>query len=77
MAGPLGINAGGPERIVNPLHYRPISVVTLNHSLDIDHARLPIIVNAVWPDRPYYNRYAPIRRSAAAHSASSLTLDGS
>src|SRR6516164_4666071 len=27
MAGPLGINADGPERIVNPLYYRPISVV--------------------------------------------------
>jgi hypothetical protein len=59
MAGPLGINAGGPERIVNPLYYRPISVVTLNHSLDVGHARLLFIVNAVWPhrrtipDRPY------------------------
>ena len=59
MAGPLWINAGGPERIVNPLYYRPISVVTLNHSLDVGHARLLFIVNAVWPhrrtipDRPY------------------------
>jgi hypothetical protein len=44
MASPLGINAGGPERIVDPLYYRPISVVTLNHSLDVGHAHLLFIV---------------------------------
>jgi hypothetical protein len=39
MAGPLGINACGSERIVNPLQYRPIPVVALNHCLDVGRAR--------------------------------------
>src|SRR5689334_21301665 len=38
MAGLLGINSSGSERIVNPLYYRPICVITLNHSLDVRHA---------------------------------------
>jgi hypothetical protein len=33
MAGLLGINSSGSERIVNPLYYRPISVVALDHCL--------------------------------------------
>jgi hypothetical protein len=40
MAGSLGINASGTECIVNPLHYRPISVIALNHRLDVGHVRL-------------------------------------
>jgi hypothetical protein len=40
MAGPLGINTSGSERVVNPLYYRPISVIALNHRLDVGHARL-------------------------------------
>ena len=74
MAGPLGINAAGPERIVNPLYYRPISVVTLNHSLDIGHARLLFIVNAVWPRRHTIRPLSddPLRPIAPPRS----TLDG-
>jgi hypothetical protein len=40
MAGPLGINSSATERIFDPLHYRPISVIALNHRLDVGHARL-------------------------------------
>jgi hypothetical protein len=34
MAGLLGINSSGSERIVNPLYYRPISVVALDHCFE-------------------------------------------
>jgi hypothetical protein len=47
MAGLLGINSSGSERIVNPLYYRPISVVALDHCFDVGHPRLPLIVNCI------------------------------
>jgi hypothetical protein len=47
MAGLLGINSSGSERVVNPLYYRPISVVALNHCLDARHTRLPYIVKCL------------------------------
>src|SRR5215469_9649644 len=37
MAGPLGIHPSSTECIINPLHYRPISVITLNRRLDVGH----------------------------------------
>jgi hypothetical protein len=40
MAEPVGINTSGTECTVNPLHYRPISVIALNHRLEVGHARL-------------------------------------
>jgi hypothetical protein len=40
MGWPLGINTSGTECIVNPLHYRSISVIALNHRLEVGHARL-------------------------------------
>src|SRR5208282_6344160 len=40
VTGPLGIDTSGTECIVNPLHYRPISVIALNHRFDVGHARL-------------------------------------
>jgi hypothetical protein len=37
---PLGVNASGSERIVNPLYYGPISIVALDHSFNVGHALL-------------------------------------
>jgi hypothetical protein len=38
VAGPLGINSRAPKRIVNPLYYRPISIVALNRCFNVGHA---------------------------------------
>ena len=46
VAGLLRINPSSTESIVDPLQYRPISVIALNHCLDVGHARLPIIVRS-------------------------------
>ena len=40
MTGPLGINTSSSERIVNPLYYRPVTVVSLNYRLELGHVGL-------------------------------------
>src|SRR6516225_5835880 len=64
MAGPLGINSGGSKRRVDPLQYRPISVVALNDCLDVGHVRLPISWT-IAPSRSGHSAYSILPAATA------------